>query len=92
MHRDLQTSDNATMQEMVRIMMAHHFALRVAVTSLLRTHPEAEAALTYFDTIAESLRAMLLNSDWSEARLEEFEANLAGLRRDLNHKTLPPSF
>lgn len=92
MHKDLPTSESATMQEMVRIMMSHHFALRVAVTSLLRTHPDAEAALTYFDTISESLRAMLLNSDWSEARLEEFETNLAGLRRDLNHKTIPSSF
>lgn len=92
MQNDTQTADNATLQELVRIVMAHHFALRVAVTSLLRTHPEAEEALRYFDVISESLRATLLGSDWSESRLDEFESNLAALRRDLSHKVVPADF
>ncbi|RTL52241.1 MAG: hypothetical protein EKK46_11260 [Rhodocyclaceae bacterium] len=85
MAEDYKTTETETLQEMVRVMMAHHFSLRVAVTALLRTHPDAEEALKYFDHVSESLRATLLHSNWSEARIDEFERNLAGLRRDLSH-------
>lgn len=90
MQNDLKPEEAMALKEVTRIMMAHHFALRVAVASLLRTHPDAEAVLRYFDSIAESLRATLLNSEWSEARIEDFEFHLDALRRDLTHQMSPP--
>ncbi|GAB2182432.1 hypothetical protein DLREEDagrD3_26550 [Denitratisoma sp. agr-D3] len=82
MSDDHAVGDQAVMQEMMRVMMAHHFSLRVAVTALIRTHPAAGEALAHFDDIAETLRTALLNSAWSEERIEEFERDLAGLRKD----------
>lgn len=82
---EFKTMELDVLQDMMRVVMANHFSLRVAVTALLRTHPDAEEALKYFDYVSESLRATLLHSNWSEARIDEFEKSLAGLRRDLTH-------
>lgn len=86
---EYKTMESDTLQEMVRVMMAHHFSLRVAVTALLRTHPDAAEALKYFDYVSETLKATLLHSNWSEERIDEFERNVAGLRRDLSHDPIP---
>ncbi len=75
-----------TLKEMMHVVMAQQCALRVALTSILRTHPDAEAALAYFDYIAETLKANFLNSQWSEERLDDFEFHLNSLRSDLAHQ------
>lgn len=77
------SADGVLLRELMRVMMAHHFSLRVAVTALLRSHPDPAAALVHFDRAAEALGTALLNSDWDEDRLAEFERDLAGLRQDL---------
>lgn len=79
-------SNSEAMLEMIRIVMAQMFALRAAVTALLRTHSQGGEVLVYFDFIAESLRATLLNSQWSETRLDEFETNISALRKDITHQ------
>ena len=81
--------DAALLKDMMRVMMAHHFSLRVAVTALLRTHPNPAEALEHFDRAAQGLGVALLNSDWSEDRLSAVEQDLAGLRQELSRGVIP---
>lgn len=79
-----------TLKEMMHVVMAQQFALRIALTSVLRTHPEAEAALGYFDCISETLKASFLHSQWSDERIGDFAFHLESLRNDLTHKETFP--
>lgn len=79
-----------TLKEMMHVVMAQQFALRIALTAVLRTHPEAKAALGYFDGISETLKASFLHSQWSDERIGDFEFHLDSLRNDLAHKEVFP--
>lgn len=76
------------LKEMMRVVMAQQLALRIALTSILRTYPEAEEALRYFDFISEAMKASFLHSQWSEERINDFEFHLTSLRNDLTQRSI----
>lgn len=90
MNADSHCVTTNTLKEMMHVVMAQQFALRVAMTAILRTHPEAEAALGYFDCISETLKASFLHSQWSDERIGDFEFHVNSLRNDLACKEMFP--
>lgn len=90
MNADSHCVTTNTLKEMMHVVMAQQFALRVAMTAILRTHPEAEAALGYFDCISETIKASFLHSQWTDERIGDFEFHVNSLRNDLARKEMFP--